>query len=189
MYSCLVRGQNISLTLTKCFLISVINVMAEYAVHEHCSNRWDPARDTEDFIQLCKFCIDIVALIKYKVVSPDTSDSLNHFKQLLHTLSQLLLDVQHDQSTMLSNTTVFSLCTSLYRLLMAHPSLKPDLRQCFEALSAIRVHLDHGPTWHITARRHARWPVWQEMDELCSIYDITPPKIPVPLDPDQQSFV
>ena len=166
----LVCGQYLCLTSTNYFSTSAINSIAEYALHEHSSNRWNSARDYEHFIWLCNCCIGVVVHIEgNKFDSSDASNHLYHFKKLLNTSHQLVCSPS--TPVPLSGYTVSCLCVDMYDLVTTHPSLKPDLVECVKALSTIRAHLD--PVAICIDCKSAINPV-EAVDKLYAMYNIAP---------------
>lgn len=146
--------------------------MAEYAVHEYRSDRWNSDRDAYNFAWLCGECIDLITLTERDKITSDTSNSLNHFKQLLQSLSELLPHFQTYQSGTSSGPAAACLCMNVHDLVATHPSLKPDLLECVKALSTISTHLSSEPNLYWSARGLTYRSARKVMDGLCAMYDI-----------------
>lgn len=143
--------------------------MAAYAAYGYQSSHWDTARDSQDFIWLCRYCIGMVTGTPHdKIVPLDDFDPLDHFKDMLQALYQVLDHLRADLSQTVINDEVPFLCISVYNLVTTHPSFKLDLLPCVRALSAFGMPADE-------LYDSGKWRSPQDaLNELCAMYDLIP---------------
>lgn len=163
---------------TDLILIIAIEAMAEYALYEYHSSRWN-SRDSAHFIDLCKSCMHIIAGIAHTTVAPrDGSESLRHFKEVMLTLSEVLDHLKEDSTGMEPSDAPIRLISGVYAVVFGQPSLRQDLRKCVESLVALHTY----PHTSIRLPEEASISdglmqgYRDELSRLCGMYNLHCPK-------------